>query len=190
MSRRSPGLPEPPPEAEFVEAARAGDAAAFDALVCLHMRRAFAVAYRVMGHRQDAEDLAQDAFVAALTRLDTFEAGRPFGPWLLRIVVNRGINMRKARALRHTEPLPAVLTTNGASPLEAAERSELRDRLARALARLPDEQRWIVELFEVDGFTGPEIATMLNMAEGTVRWHLHQARQSLRAVLEPLARTS
>jgi RNA polymerase sigma factor (sigma-70 family) len=62
-------------------------------------------------------------------------------------------------------------------------RSELRRELQRALAQLPDEQRFVVELFEIDGFTGPEIAEMLEMADGTVRWHLHQARQTLRTVL-------
>ena len=59
----------------------------------------------------------------------------------------------------------------------------MRGELQRALARLPEQQRWIVELFEIEGFSGPEIAAMLEIAEGTVRWHLHQARQTLRATL-------
>jgi RNA polymerase sigma-70 factor (ECF subfamily) len=172
-------------EADLISAARRGDRDAFDALVRRHLRRAFVVAYRVLGQQQDAEDAVQDAFLAALTRIDTFESGRPFAPWLFRIVANRSINLRKARLVRHSEPIPDTARSPEISPFEAAERSERRADLERALARLPEQQRWIVELFELDGFTGPEISEMLDLAEGTVRWHLHQARQALRAVLDP-----
>jgi RNA polymerase sigma-70 factor (ECF subfamily) len=79
---------------------------------------------------------------------------------------------------------------SGASPLEAAERSELAAQLRAALAKLPERRRWIVEMFEVDGFSGPEIAEILEMPEGTVRWELHQARATLRAVLESTTRRS
>jgi RNA polymerase sigma-70 factor (ECF subfamily) len=172
------------PEADLIDAASGGDAKAFEEIVRRHMRRAFSVAYRVLGQRQDAEDAVQDAFLAALVKLETFDRSRPFSPWLLRIVANRSINLRKARALRQTEPMPAEARSPAASPHESAERSELREELRRALAQLPEQQRWIVELFELDGFTGPEIAEMLEMSEGTVRWHLHQARRTLRAVLD------
>jgi RNA polymerase sigma-70 factor (ECF subfamily) len=75
--------------------------------------------------------------------------------------------------------------------MDAAERSERREALRRALAQLPEQQRWIVELFEIDGFTSPEIAHMLDIAEGTVRWHVHAARQTLRTILGRFAvRTS
>jgi len=178
-------------EADLVDAVRGGDGGAFDELVGRHMRRAFAVAYRLLGQRQDAEDVVQDAFIAALVKIETFDRSRPFGPWLLRIVANRAINVRRARTLRHAEPIPVSAASGGESPAEAAERSERRDALQRALAQLPDQQRWIVELFEIDGFTGPEIAEMLDLADGTVRWHLHAARQTLRAALGPFAtRTS
>jgi RNA polymerase sigma-70 factor (ECF subfamily) len=174
-------------EADLIDAAKVGDAKAFDELVRRHMQRAYWVAYRLLGQRQDAEDIVQDAFLAALVKLDTFERGRPFGPWLLRIVANRGINLRKARALRHAEPIPEQVASREASPLESTERSELREKLQSALAELPEQQRWVVELFELDGFTSPEIAEMLDLAEGTVRWHLHQARQALRASLDRLS---
>ena len=174
-------------ESRLVEAVKAGDAAAFDELTSRHMRRAFGVAYRLLGQRQDAEDVVQEGFLTALVKIDTFERGRPFGPWLMRIVANRAINLRKARALRHADPIPDGIPSGGESPAEAAQRSELRRALQQALAQLPDEQRWVVELFEIDGFTGPEIAEMLEMAGGTVRWHLHCARQTLRTVLAQFA---
>jgi len=184
--------PSPPPDdaldARLVERVRRGDAAAFDELVTRHARRAFAVAYRVMGQREDAEDLVQEAFLAALERIDTFQAGRAFAPWLYRILVNRGLNARKARALRVTEEIPATVAASGALPDRAAERSELRGELRSALDALPERQRLVVELFELEGFTSPEIAALLEIPEGTVRWHLHEARKVLRGVLAPFAK--
>lgn len=170
-------------EAALVERVRTGDAAAFEELVGRHMRRAYTVAYRVLGQRQDAEDVVQDSFIAALMKIDTFQAGRPFSPWLLRIVANRAINRRVSEGRRATQAIPEDVVSPEPSPLESAERSELRARLARAVAVLPEPQRWVVQLFDVDGFSGAEIATMLDMPEGTVRWHLHQARLALRDAL-------
>lgn len=181
----------PRAETAAIDAVRNGDVAAFDALVGQHMRRAFAVAYRVLGQRQDAEDVVQESFLAALQKIDTFERGRPFSPWLLRIVANRAINLRKARGLRQTDEIPPGAVSGEESPAQAAERSELRRALEVALARLPDQQRWVVQLFELDGFSGAEIAELLEMPPGTVRWHLHEARKSLREVLGHLvSRTS
>lgn len=173
-------------EARLIEAVRRGDAAAFDGLVRRYMRRAYAIAYRLLEHREDAEDLVQEAFLTALEKIDTFHPGRPFGPWFFRILVNRGRNLRTARARRATLPLPAETATPNASPAQETERAELRAWLEAALDRLPERQRLIVQLFELEGFSGPEIAAMLDMPAGTVRWNLHQARGTLRQLLAPL----
>lgn len=171
-------------DTELVERVRGGDAAAFDELVARHMHRAFRVAYRLLGHREDAEDLVQDAFLAVLERIDTFEPGREFAPWFYRVLVNRGLNARKSRALRRTDALPLELAGAEPGPDRAAERAELRARLRSALAALPERQRLTVQLFELEGFSGAEIAAILGIPAGTVRWHLHQARQTLREVLD------
>jgi RNA polymerase sigma-70 factor (ECF subfamily) len=154
------------------------------------MERAFVFAHRLLGHREDAEDLVQDAFVSAFENLGRFDARRAFGPWLMRIVFTRAANLREARARRRTEPIPETARANGASPLEAAERSELAQRITCAMATLPERRRLVVEMFEVDGFTGPEISEILDVPEGTVRWELHEARAALRAALEPTERRS
>ena len=122
-------------ERDLVHAVRRGDNQAFDELAGRHMRRAFAVAYRILGQRQDAEDVVQDSFLTALLKLDTFDSDRPFGPWLLRLVANRAINARKARTLRQTEPIPDGAPSAGDSPFEATRRSEMRGELQRALSR-------------------------------------------------------
>lgn len=168
---------------EWVERVRRGDSAAFDSLVSQYMRRAFAVAYRLLGNREDAEDLVQETFMTVLRKIDSFERGRAFSPWFFRILVNRGLNARKSRALRTSDELPEHAAAAGASPERSAEQAELRGRLRAALDGLPERQRVIVELFELEGFAGPEIAEILEISDGTVRWHLHEARKTLRQSL-------
>ena len=176
-------------EAALVERVRAGDAAAFDALAGRYMRRAYSVAYRLMGQKEDAEDLVQETFIAVLQRIDTFEAGRPFAPWFFRVLVNRGLNARKSRTLRAVDEIPEATAHHGPSPEREAERGELRDRLRAAMGGLPERQRTIVELFELEGFSGTEIADILEISDGTVRWHLHEARKTLRKALAPYERS-
>lgn len=174
-------------EAALLARVQAGDSAVFDTLVRRYMRRAFAIAYRLLGHREDAEDLVQDAFLIALERIGSFDLTRPFGPWFFRIVVNRGLNMRKSRAVRRTEAAPLdAFETGDPSPVAALEGAEIRDRFRSALEKLSKRQRLIVELSDIDGMSGVEIATMLGLSQGTVRWHLHMARHTLRKVLAPL----
>jgi RNA polymerase sigma-70 factor (ECF subfamily) len=170
-------------EPALVEKVCRGEPAAFDALVSRYMRRAFAVSYRLLGNREDAEDLVQETFLTVLRKIDSFERGRAFSPWFFRVLVNRGLNARKARALRTTDELPDEAAAAGASPERAAERAELRGRLRAAMDRLPERQRVIVELFELEGFAGAEIAEILEISDGTVRWHLHEARKTLRQAL-------
>jgi RNA polymerase sigma-70 factor (ECF subfamily) len=183
---RSTASDEAVDETRLVEAVRRGDAAAFDALVRRYLRRAYAVAYRLLEQTEDAEDLVQDAFMTVLEKIDTFQPGRPFGPWFFRILTNRGQNLRAARARRATLPLPPDAASATSSPADDAERAELRAWLDDALARLPERQRLIVQLFEIDGLSGAEIAEILEIPAATVRWNLHQARKKLRTALAPL----
>ena len=118
----------------------------------------------------------------------TFDTSRRFGPWLYRIVVTRGLNFRKSRSRRDDRG------ARGRGRARAgcrdrrpdAERAGLKATVAAALARLPERQRMVVQLFELDGFSGAEIATMLGISPGTVRWYLHEARQALRGMLAHL----
>ena len=169
-------------DAALVTRVRAGDPRAFDALVQAYMRQAFQLAYRVVGHREDAEDLVQESFLAAYQYLDSYDSERPFGPWLMRIVLNRGSNLRRSRTRRETEPEVDAVST-APSALEESERAETRVVLTRALATLSERQRMIVTLFDVDGMTSTEIGELLDLSAGTVRWHLHEARKTLRTAL-------
>ena len=124
-------------DAALVERVRAGDVAAYDELVRRHLRRAHAVAFRLLGHREDAEDLVQDAFIQALDKIDSFDSARPFAPWFFRILTNRGLNARQSRALRSVSEIPDDTAAHGESPEASAEREELRARLREAVAALP-----------------------------------------------------
>lgn len=173
-------------ESALVARVQRGDTAAFDVLVRRYIRRAFTVAFRLLGHREDAEDLVQETFMILLRQIANFQLGRPFGPWMYRILINRGLNARKARALRRTETLPDDVRSSEA-PDRELERAEVRARFRSALTTLPPRQRLVVELIELDGFTRGEVAEALEISEATVRWHVHDAWRTLRRVLAPLA---
>jgi RNA polymerase sigma-70 factor (ECF subfamily) len=172
-------------ESALVERVQGGDSAAFDVLVRRYIRRAFTVAFRLLSHREDAEDLVQETFMILLRQIDTFELGRPFGPWMYRVLINRGLNARKARALRRTEALPDDVMGAERTDL-AVERAEVRARFRSALDALPPRQRIVIELIELDGFTRGEVADALAISDATVRWHVHDAWRTLRRVLAPL----
>ena len=171
-------------ESELVGRVRQGDTEAFGELVRRYERRAFAVAYRLTGQRQDAEDMVQDAFIAALDKLDGFDAERSFGPWFFRILVNRGASLSRARKVRATEEIPGTIGDTAPLPDRLAEHAETGERVRAAIATLSARQRLVVQLYELDGFTTAEVAGMLEIAEPTVRWTLHEARRRLRAELE------
>jgi RNA polymerase sigma-70 factor, ECF subfamily len=162
---------------------RLGDDAAFAELVGRHIRPAVRLATRLLGGDADAEDVVQESFMAVIAQADDFDLGRPFAPWFYRIVANRCANERRSRSRRPSEALAPTLTTNRPGPDRDAERGALRRRLRTALAALPDRQREVLLMYDVDGFAGPEIGDMLDISPGTVRWHLHQARAAMRAIL-------
>ena len=175
-------------ERDLVIRVQRGDKHAFDQLARRYARRAFAVAYRILRHTQDAEDLVQDAFVAALDGIGSFDPSRPFAPWFFKIVVNRALNAASARSTRERHVSVIQLWTGDAVAIDVdpAERSEIRTRFESALSGLPRHQRLIVELSDVDGRSSTEIGEMMNLPRGTVRWHLHQARRTLRVALASL----
>jgi RNA polymerase sigma-70 factor (ECF subfamily) len=173
-------------ETALVDRATRGDPSAFDALVRRHLPGALVAAERLLGDRADAEDLVQDAFLRALDRLPLLDPGRPFGPWFFTLLRNLGINQLRAKRVRHTEPELLDAASMDARPDEEMERAEVRERFDAALAALTPRQREIVMLFEVEGWKGAEIAEHLGLTPENVRWHLHQAKKSLRVSLSTL----
>ncbi len=161
----------------------AGDRDAFGALVMRYQAQVRRVARSVTGDDADADDAAQDAFLSALDRIETYDRGRPFGPWLMRIASNAAIDLLRRRAVRKADTLDDTVAAPGRLPDRHAESSELRERLRAALAELPERQRAAVTLFDLEGYAHAEIAQVLGVPEGTVRSDVFHARRRLRESL-------
>lgn len=169
---------------ELVRRARAGDAAAFEHLVRLHLRAAYSVALAVTNDPSDAEDVTQDAFIAALERLEECKDADRFSGWLLRIVRNRALNLRRSQGVRAARPLiEAADAPSTSDPERDAGRSLLREELTAAMNELTETQRQVVLLHDLEGYRHREIGSVLGISEGASRFHLSTARASLRTLL-------
>jgi RNA polymerase sigma-70 factor, ECF subfamily len=170
-------------DAALVARTVAGDRAAFGVLVERYAGQARRVARAVLGDPDDADDAAQDGFLSALVKLAQYDARRPFGPWLMRIVANAATDRRRRRTVRRAEPLDPSLVGGGPRPDAIAVRSELGERLRAALKELPERRRTALVLFDVEGYSHAEIAGILGIPEGTVRSEVFHARRRLRTLL-------
>jgi len=168
-------------ERDVVLAAQRGDDHAFAELVRRHERRAYAVARAIVVSHEDAEDAVQEGFLHAYRALDRFRSDQPFGAWLNRIVSNAALDLVRRRKVRDADELPDSVALPFRDPGEA---DELRRRLSGALVDLPDRQRAVIVLHDVEGFTHGEIGAMLGIPEGTARSDLHHARAALRRMLK------
>ena len=159
-------------ERAHVRGAQRGSAADLEALFRSHWPRAIRAAYLVTHDAAAAEDIAQEAFLAAIRGLDRFDRRKPFGPWLHRIVVNRAIDWTRARKLRSEVELPNSL------PASAPERVP-RDDVLVALARLGPEHRAVIVMRYLLDFTPGEIAEALDLPRGTVNSRLRRGLDAL-----------
>jgi RNA polymerase sigma-70 factor (ECF subfamily) len=159
-------------ERALVRAAQRGSASGIEALFRLHWPRAHRAAYLVVHDAAAAEDIAQEAFLAAMRNLDRFDRRRPFGPWLHRIVVNRAIDWARARQLRGEAELVDVVAAPEPGPLD--------DSLLGALAALPPDHRAVIVLRHLLEYTPGEIAELLGLPRGTVNSRLRRGLDSLK----------
>jgi RNA polymerase sigma-70 factor (ECF subfamily) len=166
------------PVAELVKRARKGEPAAFDELVRRHLRAAYAVALAVLGRPADADDIAQDAFLIALEKLDDCRDPARFSGWLVQIVRTRALHALDKRKLRDPSD-DAADAPSHAAPGDVV----LRRQLLAALATLTPVQREVVLLHDLDDWTHAEIADALGLTETNCRQHLFTARRALRGVL-------
>lgn len=176
-------------DVSFIEQARRGDRAAFGELVKRYQRRAYAVAYGLVGNRDDALELAQESFVKAYRAMGRFNTEMPFYPWLYRIVRNTCLNHLKKRSRRSEASLDGMMAQGtdfpaaDRGPAESAGADELRRRLARSMQRLTGPHREILSLRHIDELSYEEIAQVLEVPNGTVMSRLHAARRALREAM-------
>ncbi|NLE51929.1 MAG: sigma-70 family RNA polymerase sigma factor [Chloroflexi bacterium] len=182
-------------EEQWIAAARRGDVEAFNRLVLRYQDLAYTVAYRITGDAATASDATQEAFISAFKKLNQFRGDR-FKPWLMRIVTNacydelRRAQRRPAASLDDLyenvgEP-DGTLNSTPESPEAFAQRSELSAAIQDCISALPDDQRVIAVLADVEDYAYADIATITDLPLGTVKSRLSRARGRLRDCLRGL----
>lgn len=180
-------------EQRLVEAGQRGDVEAFNQLVRLYEGRVYNLCYRMLGDGDAAADVTQDTFISAYKNLNRFRGGL-FRSWLFRIATNACYDALRARKRRPTVSLSAPadldddgpafdLPDAGESPDERALRHELSAAIQRGIAQLPEDQRIVVILSDVQGLAYEEIAEVTSTNLGTVKSRLSRARARLRDIL-------
>jgi RNA polymerase sigma-70 factor (ECF subfamily) len=177
-------------DGDLVREALGGRSEAFGVLLTRYMRPAYLVAFSITGNKEDAEDVAQEAFLVALERLEDCRKPERFGGWFLTIVRNRSKNLLRREKVRSGEDIAEGLLPGDGTPEEDLVRVELRGHLEAGLEGLAAPRREVLLLHDLEGWKHREIAEKLGIPEGTVRSHLHFARRHLRKRLSPLHRAS
>ena len=180
-------------EAAVIRRVLDGDGNAFEALVAAYEKNVYNLALRMTGNAQDAEDMAQEAFVKAYTSLPGFRGDSKFSVWLYRIVSNvcldflRRQNRRPASSLsledEDGEESQMDIPDESQSPEQLLERSLTQEAVQRGLQSLSEEQRQILLLREIQGLSYEEIAETLDLEAGTVKSRIFRARKKLCAFL-------
>lgn len=136
-------------------------------------RRLYRVAYSTLRNNADCEDAVQDALLKAWSKLHTLKEPAYFETWLIRILINESRQLLRRRGTAETE-----LTENIPQP----EQEEIS--LHQAIMHLPEKQRIAVELHHIEGYSVREVAKLMRLPEGTIKWRLKRAREQLKDILE------
>lgn len=179
------------PDRELVERWQSGDRNAFELLVTRHQRRVFRLLLRMLGSHADAEDVAQETFLNLHRHGHRFRSESRFSTFVYRVAANAALNRRRslARAQAREDALAReeTATYEGAardpSPEAAVGGAEVRARVQDALLELSSTLRLPLVLYDIEGLSYGEIASILEVAEGTVKSRIHRARQALREAL-------
>jgi len=182
-------------DVDLVARARRGDPAAFGELVDRHRSAVYRAALAALGSPADAEDAAQDAFLLAYRRLDSFRGDASFKTWLLTITWHQAINRRRSltsvwrrmvapKTEDEAEGAMAGIASGGPSPEEAAEQQQLRRGIREAIRALSPKLRDTLLLAQAGDYSYDEIGAMLRVPTGTIKWRISEARRVIRKRLE------
>jgi RNA polymerase sigma-70 factor (ECF subfamily) len=183
-----------PDDVALVRQAQEGDLSAFDQLVRRYQDRIYGTVYHMTSNHEDANDLAQEAFIKAFHALPSFKGDSSFFTWVYRIAVNKTINFLKQRRNRghmslndldvNVENDPdLVALVSDRTPRRETGLAELQEKLNAAMQKLSEEHRMVVTLHDIQGMPHEEIGRIMNCNVGTVRSRLFYARQQLQAYL-------
>lgn len=185
------------PEKSLIERTLAGDDGAFGELVEFHQRVVFNIAYRMLGNRQEAQDIAQETFWRAYRGLDGFDLSRPLAPWLYRIATNLSLN----RLRRYPPPTvsldapppgqpqdadPLPVPDPAAGPPARLLQTEAQAQIRQAILALPPDDRAVIELRHFQGLSYEQIAAVTNASLSSVKSRLFRARRKLQSQLTDL----
>ena len=189
----------PPPDAVLVDRLRRGDAEAFTLVVRRHGGRMLSTARRMLRDEDAARDAVQDAFVSLFRSIADLRGEAQLSTWLHRVVINASLQRLRKDAGREEESLEALLPRFDESghhaqpvaewrerPDRAVSREEQRERVRRAVDRLPSTYRTVILLRDIEERSTDETARLLGTTATAVRVRLHRARQAVRTLLEPV----
>lgn len=178
-------------DAQWIDAALAGDSAAFGELVSRYQNRLYNTMVHVIGCEHEAQDVVQDAFVQAFVKLDSFQRSSAFYTWLYRIAFNAAMSLRRKK--KPTLSVEELRQRTGDDPIDRRDppdgrllETERAELVRNALAALNEQHRTILVLRELDGRPYEVIAEILDLPVGTVRSRLHRARIQLREELKEI----
>lgn len=176
-----------PTDEELLRHTRQGDTEAFGLIVERYQRRVFAVAYGLVHDVEQARDLVQEGFIRAYQAIDRFRGTSGFYTWIYRIVVNLCIDYIRKRAVERDafSEDPDPIGQPPSTPEAIASRRELQMVVRRAIQKLPEDQRAVIVLREMEGLSYKEIAQVVDSSVGTVMSRLFYARKRLRDILKP-----
>ena len=184
----------------LVGAARQGDTRAFEELVARHRDKIYARAFSMLRNEQEAIDLSQEAWVKGWQRLNQFQGESSFGTWMTRIVINLCLDELRRQKRQRTDSMEAIEEESGGverqmpilevNPTAGLERTELRQRIDRALGQLSHEHRTVLMLHEFEEMEYKQIAKTMECSIGTVMSRLFYARRKLAALLADLKKES
>lgn len=182
---------------KYIEKALSGDSRAFEWIIRKYQKRIYFTVLQMVMNHDDADDVLQETFIKAYTKLNTYDDNYPFYPWLYRIAINTSLNHQKKKARLRAHSLDDMDGSNNHNPdlaespqqMYDMEGSELVHKLKEALGKIPFEQRMVFMLRVNDGLSYQEISDTLEISIGTVMSRLSRARDKLRALLQSYLET-
>lgn len=177
-------------EQKLIQRASGGDPSAFNRLMAQHEKKMYAVALRMFGNREDAQDCLQEAMLRVYRAIGSFKGQSSFSTWVYRITMNTCLDELRRKKNKQSTSLDNLLeqgwspADEGGSPEKHAVRRELRRELNRVIQELPEDMRSAVVLRDLQGFSYDEIAVMLDVNVGTIKSRISRAREKLRGKLK------
>lgn len=181
-------------EQVLIDRSKAGDVAAFEELISVYQKKIYNLTFRMLGNLNDADDLTQETFIRVFKSISNFKGESTFSTWIYRIATNVCLDELRKRKNKKAISLDEEIKVDDGEikrqiesdtplPDEIAEKEELRLFVKNAIESLPEEQRLIISLRDIQGLSYDEIAQVLECPSGTVKSRINRARQALKKIL-------